>query len=1112
MKFESKQDSLLPLSTLAVLLAAIGGAMMVQSRLQTFRPAEEPASFLETHAQEDVAARSWQDPFGALRDFHQLRAQAGSEELEAGARLRRLGQQLRGELRDWGAAQPAQGASEPGLTILLGMLPGGRFAENIETRRRTRYAVLTALAVEGLVPVSREHIGYFETRWDEHSWLLPRAQPPTPESAPESTPEPPATEAHPAAPIEIDVPFEWFRADELRHASDYRARGRVLVLWLDEDAGFAVDPFKRLDQLMSRLIHASLPAGAPCPDEDPSSIAVKLLGPSGSNTLLNMMQDGWRAQGAGEREARLAQGEPASPASPTSARTCRCWSLERLDIYNSRATAPAPYLRVACGAPRAEPQTPTPRSDEGAAAPGPEPFRDPVADWIEAACGAHYHRVVCSDDELFWALAYELKLRRVDLRDADSQIALVAEMDTFYGRAMPQALRAIAESELSIDSIPDPRHDQAARQRALDDSLARHTEQHAERTRERIHVFSYLRGLDGIIPRADGKQSETASRSETEGWQHPVGPSQLDYIRRLAAELKRRDAVLRADHQRGFEAIGVVGTDVYDKQLILQALHDGFPEAQLFTTDLDARLLHASQYPWSRNLVVASAFGLELNEEIQDKAPPFRDSYQTASYLATRLALGWSCAGLHQAESTAAWHESHLEPRLFEVARTGAYDLSATRSSRGLHLPAAQRPKSEILMWAAILGAAGLLYAHTSRARMRLRDLAASLEHDYWEAGIFWVSLITWAMLFLLTQLLSGQLPDTDEPVALIDGISVWPTVALQILVIGISLLGILFGRMCIRANDGELERRFRLSSTPAKDGWAEIRGAFAYSCGLAASAATQQQPRGEREPQPVDALQAWNDYRQSGGAARTAWRVAFRVGCYGVASLGLLMLLGGSQAPARGPSAWWISTLVEAASWLSLSCLLFYVVDITRECAQFIHTLSATTTRWPAAVANGQRVPADDLANLLDVQLIAARTKVVGGLIVVPFVAIFLTIVSRLKVFDDWDWPLALILILGVQALISLSAAVHLRRTAEHARGMSLQRLDERRLEELGLDTPRSKALLPQLETLLEAVRGMRQGAFSPWFQHPIVRAVLMPFGGIGLLTAIDALVKGGL
>ena len=112
-------------------------------------------------------------------------------------------------------------------------------------------------------------------------------------------------------------------------------------------------------------------------------------------------------------------------------------------------------------------------------------------------------------------------------------------------------------------------------------------------------------------------------------------------------------------------AIGVLGSDVYDKLLVLRALRDEFPTAWFFTTDLDARLLHAGEIEWTRNLIVAAHFGLALRNEMQGEIAPFRDSYQTAIFLSTQVAV--RAQGVYGLP---------LQPRMFEIGRTGPFDLS----------------------------------------------------------------------------------------------------------------------------------------------------------------------------------------------------------------------------------------------------------------------------------------------------------------------------------------------------------------------------------------------------------------------------------------------------
>jgi hypothetical protein len=112
---------------------------------------------------------------------------------------------------------------------------------------------------------------------------------------------------------------------------------------------------------------------------------------------------------------------------------------------------------------------------------------------------------------------------------------------------------------------------------------------------------------------------------------------------------------------------------------VLQALRADFPGVQFFTTDLDARFLHPSDTRRTRNLLVAASLGLEMDPASQGRLPPFRDSYQTSTFLATQLVIkgvdGCDRAGMVSA-AVDRWF-GRTPPRLFEIGRTAAVDLSA---------------------------------------------------------------------------------------------------------------------------------------------------------------------------------------------------------------------------------------------------------------------------------------------------------------------------------------------------------------------------------------------------------------------------------------------------
>ncbi len=253
-----------------------------------------------------------------------------------------------------------------------------------------------------------------------------------------------------------------------------------------------------------------------------------------------------------------------------------------------------------------------------------------------------FTNVIGTDWHLVWALVRELEARgklspasesssEAEIRDGGNAksekgkaenecIVLITERDTIYGAAIPFLFR------LAIPKGPS------------------------------VVVFNYLSGVDGRAleqaargspssrdrTRADTTSAANGGSSAEDDARNgfaPDGPSQLDYLRRLEARLVDLDLRMRRKGGRGVVAVGVVGSDVYDKLLVLRALRQRFRNAVFFTTDLEAEYYRKSELPYTQNLIVASHFGLTLNPWLQRDVPPFRESYQTSTFLATLLAV-----------------------------------------------------------------------------------------------------------------------------------------------------------------------------------------------------------------------------------------------------------------------------------------------------------------------------------------------------------------------------------------------------------------------------------------------------------------------------------------
>ncbi len=272
----------------------------------------------------------------------------------------------------------------------------------------------------------------------------------------------------------------------------------------------------------------------------------------------------------------------------------------------------------------------------------PDSSGDP-ARLFQQAAGIRFVRTIHEDGELAEAMRRELMRRGIN--PAKDRIALVSEWDSIYASELMDTFQQVFNSSGGTYSDHE-RH---------------------------IFRYCYMRGLDGVVPGnaasltvSSTKKSDSNGKNSdhnTKAIEKPVGQSQYDYLRRMGKVLAREE---------NLRAVGVLGSDVYDKLLVLEALHDLLPDVIFFTTDLDARYFHPAYSKWSRNLLVVSSLGLELARRYQKTIPPFRSVYQTSLFLTLQKALEFNGASPDQRDFDLMLNQ----PRIFETGIGEAYDIS----------------------------------------------------------------------------------------------------------------------------------------------------------------------------------------------------------------------------------------------------------------------------------------------------------------------------------------------------------------------------------------------------------------------------------------------------
>jgi hypothetical protein len=610
---------LVPIMLVLTALAGAGGVFWQQPFLSSFRPVAHPQRSIGSNISQNIEARLWQDPVGAVDQAQRDAAANGNGQAGSG-NFHPLGLQDMQNMLDTDYRQAAASGSTYSLHVLLSMTPGGMYAEDVESRLRAREAVLSALSVAGYCEEQEDMIGCWKFQRPTNSLV---------NQAPDSR-------------IRL-LPFERFVP---KHDADFfpTAGNCVLVIWVP-DLFFQESPSAPLERLAGLIDEVRK---FPAPNR--YRVKIDILGPVGSSMLYDMLHEGVKGDGSPDPKEEFTDG--------------------RVRMFSWSATAEEKLLM--------EGATPKETGTDVASIPN----------FFLKRYGLHFYNTTARDDNLSQELVDELNLRGVDLTDRSQHVALFYEWDTFYGRTLPTSFTnyvAFRQKAKSLQPVP------ADCDYGYVTSLT-----------PNLHRFTYLRGLDGLTQaEQEDKQAETQdqgsadksasdqNKSDANGMNRSEGENQLDYIERAALSLQHlRDDLESGRYPGGkgrLAAIGLMGSDFYDKLLILEALRPRFPDVVFFTTDLDGRFVDQDYRRWTRNLVVASNFGLTLSGRYQGQIPAFRWNYQTSLFLAALEALG-----------KAKPRSAAPPPRRFEIGRFHAVDLSTTGDEKGLQ-PAIERTKPPAL-------------------------------------------------------------------------------------------------------------------------------------------------------------------------------------------------------------------------------------------------------------------------------------------------------------------------------------------------------------------------------------------------------------------------------
>jgi len=1037
---EKSKGSLLPVSGVAVLLAALGITVFTQTPYKAPRPAVP----VIRESCEKVDARLWQDPFSAVVEHAKL---MGSDKFPSGVEAFSLyttpcKNATAGFTGETLAARINKCLEKrDGKVTVLGVMDfGTRNEEETETRTRNRYAVLSGLSRLGFTPGDPEHLEYLRIKAKN-------------------------CQCEDKISLSNIMPFEWL-------ASSKKENDAVLLIWINDQV-FQERPLAMLNSLADSLGLRGKPK---------ASVSFKVLGPAGTTTLKKMLE------------------EMASVKPPFNEDL-----LRDVEIYSPFATADENILR----------------DDKNLTCLSQNKIED-----VFKQHGVTFSRTIGSDKELTDKLVGELSLRKVTPMTDKHHILLVAEWDTDYGRSLPEIFtRSLSEKAPSGQ----------------------------EEVRKRVHTISYMRGIDGRLPgeNEDKKEEKTnakpAPEEEMRKLEQPVGKSQFDYLRRLADNAFLINQELKADKKGTIRAIGILGSDFYDKYLVLQALRQRFPEAIFFTTDLDARFFHPDYVKWTRNLIVASSFDLALRKDdtinLQGHIPPFRYSYQTSAYYATLCAFA-DGQGTYLDQTADSFllqhrHRPSPPPCVFEIGRHKAVNLSNTDNSIHPTRDARKRQRQFMFGTSIIIALLAFLFLFTS---MKARDYAEAV-WNYYRPLKFGRLVVTAAsgitVLVACYLVYACHASYEEEPFSLFEGISVWPSELIRLVAAVVAISFICKAWKDIRKNKESIGAEFfgEIDNPPGSDDkqkkirslFDNIRDKFNNNTGISRFVEMArgycrlvkfdwEVPRGDCT---VDITKLWYEYVRRDTETFRILRLLPTMLVFLILCTFIIRSSGFPVKPIRGPISYNCDTIILIVSVVSFIALVFYVFDVTLICRQFIANASDNRPRWRDATGEqdaGESWQAEkreirkeaELAKceLNMVQLIARRTDAVGKLIFYPFIVLFLMFLARFNYFDNWQTPLGLAAVFCLSAAYAWSCAVFLRRAAENARMDALRRLNKNLEDTIYRDDPNGR-LMMQIKFAINEISAIREGAFLPFMQHPAVQALFVPFGGVGGVYLLDFLTK---
>jgi Ca2+/Na+ antiporter len=712
-------------------------------------------------------------------------------------------------------------------------------------------------------------------------------------------------------------------------------------------------------------------------------------------------------------------------------------------------------------------------------------------------------RTIPTDDKLIEVLKKELALRGITPLAKDGQIVVLSEADTMYGRTLANLV--------GTNSNPGTQSNSGAKN---------------------ILLFNYFRGLDGeganksksTEYRNTAKENSTKPHDSLDDFVQTVQPKsfefawgddQIDYLRRIADELDNNKKVL---------AVGLLGSDVYDKLLILKALKPRFPSAIFFTTDLDARFFDGTIEPkFSRNMIVASGFGLQANSITGDSKdsfcmnqngkkdhsgcntiPSFRSSAQTAYFQTLSHILK---------DET---KQNVKDSEIYEIGRTTAIPLGIEPSKNQDEQTIQSEPKQSKdqnitdIIKRTIKDSIAFCQKMLEKFRSSINSGQANNFHRYFAIALITLAFLVAARLlcqkikcktlkeyvtqvalwFVIPVALNGLLgfyvyhaSKYDEPLASpLEGISLWPTEFVRLIAV---MLGSYFW--------------YRAWADPCPDSQSESRrrvnlldwfrsNVVLFLLLLAFLLLVLELWKTHPQLTPVipllsivlailsDKLLAGktdntcenNNYKQNANKNLLQKSYVFAL-LISAISISLLLISSAPFVPYRGEFSKWADRVMLG---MTVSVFLGLLATVLAKGVDLIGLMKHQKPISPHSI-----------------RTIAKQSQDYFGLAWYPFIIASLMLLSRSTIFDNWPMPIGLAIAFLLSFALLIGIVFRIRYIANQIRENILKKIP------------------PDNKAIREKITGINQGAYAPVMIGPSVGGLALLAGGSSLPDLIAKL-----